>query len=134
MNQINPLIKTIYANEDNLLDQVKAQIVAGADPNERTEYFETPLRVSSYNGRFDVVKFLFESGADSSHLDWTPLFHAIAYGQRSGDGRPGTCRTHSGETRRPAASMNLPGHRSSRVMQGASRCAVCGRTAAGQCR
>lgn len=74
------LLKTVYANEKNLFDQVKAQLQAGADPNERTEYFETPLRVSSRLGRFDVVKLLFESGADPSHLNWTPLFHAIAYG------------------------------------------------------
>ena len=80
MKQNNPLLKTVYANADNLLELVKAQIAAGADPNERTEYFETPLRVSSYNGRFDVVKYLFEVGADSSHLNWTSLFHAVAYG------------------------------------------------------
>jgi len=83
MEQKNPLLKTIHANEENLLAKVKAQIAAGADPNERTEYFETPLRVSSYNGRFDVVEYLFEAGADPSHLNWTPLFHAIAYGSLS---------------------------------------------------
>lgn len=83
MKQINPLLKTIYANAENLLELVKAQIGAGADPNVRTEYNETPLRVSSYNGRFDVVKYLFEVGADPSHLNWTPLFHAVAYGSLS---------------------------------------------------
>ncbi|MCG8314199.1 MAG: ankyrin repeat domain-containing protein [Pseudomonadales bacterium] len=80
MKNENILIKTIYANEENLLEQVKSQLQAGADPNERTEYFETPLRVSSRLGRFDVVKLLFESGAGPSHLNWTPLFHAVAYG------------------------------------------------------
>lgn len=80
MNKSNSLLKTIYANEENLLDLVKAQIAAGADPNECTKYFETPLRVASNNGRFDVVKYLFEAGADPSHLEWTPLFHAVAYG------------------------------------------------------
>ena len=74
------LLKIVYANEENLFDQVKAQLQAGAEPNECTEYFETPLRVSSRLGRFDVVKLLFESGADPSHLNWTPLFHAVAYG------------------------------------------------------
>lgn len=59
---------------------MKSQLQAGADPNERTKYFETPLRVSSRLGRFDVVKLLFDSGADPSHLNWTPLFHAVAYG------------------------------------------------------
>lgn len=83
MKQKKSLLNTVYANEDNLLEQVRAQIAAGADPNERTEYFETPLRVSSNNGRFDVVKFLFEAGADPTHLNWTTLFHAIAYGTLS---------------------------------------------------
>jgi ankyrin repeat protein len=80
MEKTNSLLKTIYKNSDDLLELVKAQIAAGADPNERTEYFETPLRVSSNNGRFDVVKYLFEVGADPEHLNWTPLFHAVAYG------------------------------------------------------
>lgn len=80
MESNHPLLKTIFANEHDLLDQVKELIFAGADPNERTEYFETPLRVSSRLGRFDVVQYLFESGADPSHLNWTPIFHAVAYG------------------------------------------------------
>ncbi|MEJ2693889.1 MAG: ankyrin repeat domain-containing protein [Candidatus Thiodiazotropha sp.] len=80
MKQDNSLLKIVYANEENLLEQVRSQLQAGADPNEHTEYFETPLRVSSRLGRFDVVKLLFEYGADSTHLNWTPLFHAIAYG------------------------------------------------------
>jgi hypothetical protein len=80
MKNDNSLLKTLYANEENLLEQVKSQLKAGANPNERTEYFETPLRVSSRLGRFDVVKILFDSGADPSHLNWTPLMHAVAYG------------------------------------------------------
>lgn len=80
MKQDNSLLKTVYANEENLLEQVRSLLQAGANPNERTEYFETPLRVSSRLGRFDVVKLLFEFGADPSHLNWTPLFHAVAYG------------------------------------------------------
>lgn len=74
------LLQLIYNNEKDLFQQVKEHLDAGADPNEKTEYFETPLRVSSNNGRFDVVKLLFEYGADPAHLNWTPLFHAIAYG------------------------------------------------------
>jgi len=77
------LLKTVYLNEPNLLEKVRAGLLAGADPNERTEYFETPLRVASRNGRFDVVKTLFEAGADPSHLNWTPLFHAVACGELS---------------------------------------------------
>ncbi|VUD46602.1 hypothetical protein TDB9533_00856 [Thalassocella blandensis] len=74
------LLKTIFENKENLLEQVKSHLLAGADPNERTEYFETPLGVSSMLGRFDVVKLLYESGADPSQLNWTPLMHAVAYG------------------------------------------------------
>lgn len=80
MEPNHPLLKIIYANENELLDQIKELVLAGADPNERTKYFETPLRVSSRLGRFDIVQYLFESGADPSHLKWTPIFHAIAYG------------------------------------------------------
>lgn len=83
MGKKYPLLNTIHANEDDLLEQVKIQIASGDDPNERTEYFETPLRVASNNGRFDVVKILFDAGADASHLNWTPVFHAIAYGSIS---------------------------------------------------
>ncbi|MES2674110.1 MAG: ankyrin repeat domain-containing protein [Pseudomonadota bacterium] len=80
MNIKNPLLKAVYANEANLLEQVKSLITEGANPNECTKYFETPLRVSSRNGRFDVVKYLFSVDADPEHLKWTPLFHAVAYG------------------------------------------------------
>ena len=80
MNIKNPILKAVYANEANLLKQVKNLIAEGANPNECTEYFETPLRVSSRNGRFDVVKYLFSVGAEPEHLKWTPLFHALAYG------------------------------------------------------
>ena len=93
MNNDNSLLKTVYKNEKNLLEQVKSQLQAGADPNERTEYFETPLRVSSRFGRFDVVKLLFDFGADPAHLSWTPLMHAVAYGSFGGAClRGGRCR------------------------------------------
>lgn len=74
------LLKVIHANEEDLLTQVNTLLASGADPNEKTQYFETPLRISSRNGRFDVVKCLFEAGAEPTHLNWSPLFHAVAYG------------------------------------------------------
>ncbi len=80
MKKKNSLLEAIYANGEDLLAQVKVLLDSGANPNEKTRYFETPLRVSSRNGRFDVVKCLFEAGADPAHLNWSPLFHAIAYG------------------------------------------------------
>ncbi len=75
-----PLLDVIYKNSPDLLEQVKQLVSEGANPNERTKYFETPLRVASRFGRFDVVRFLFNAGADPKHLEWTPLFHAIADG------------------------------------------------------
>lgn len=80
MTKKKPLLEAIFANKEDLLERVQTLVTDGADPNECTEYFETPLRVASRNARFDVVKYLFESGADPSHLNWTPLFHAVAYG------------------------------------------------------
>ena len=92
MGQKNPLLKIIYENGDDLLNKVQSFLDAGADPNESTEYFETPLRVASNNGRFDVVKLLFAYGANEDHLNWTELFHAVAYGT------PGEVETMLGET------------------------------------
>jgi len=74
------LLKTIYANGDNLLIEVRAYLDKGADPSAMTEYGETPLRVASNNGRFDVVKLLLERGADEAQLEWTELFRIIAFG------------------------------------------------------
>ena len=80
MNEDNPLINLIYQNEDNLLAEFKRLLDAGADPNEKTKYAETPLRVASIKGHFDIVKLLFEYGANPEQLNWSPLFHAIAFG------------------------------------------------------
>lgn len=75
-----PLINLVYSNADYLLDDVEELIKNGANVNEKTEYFETPIRVASNRGRFDVVKYLFDKGADEEDLKWTELFHATAYG------------------------------------------------------
>jgi|GEM_PF-2882566 len=80
MNSNQSLINLIYNNGDNLVNEVSDLIAAGADVNEKTKYSETPLRVASIKSRFDVVKLLFEHGADPEHLKWTPIFHAIALG------------------------------------------------------
>lgn len=75
------LLLTIYENDKHkLIDQVKALLEAGADPNTITEYQESPLRVASNNGRFDVIKLLLSYGADEPQLQWTPLCHAIVFG------------------------------------------------------
>jgi len=77
------LLKAIYANGDNLLADVQEYLDKGADPSACTKYGETPLRVASNNGRFDVVKLLLEKGADETQLEWTDLFHALAFGSSS---------------------------------------------------
>ena len=76
----NSLLKTIYQNRSDLLSAVQILLDEGHDPSAVTEYSESPLRVASNNGRFDVVKLLLSKGADESQLGWTNIFHAIAYG------------------------------------------------------
>ena len=80
MMQPISLLDAIRSGDENLLDRVRALLLEGADPSECTKYFETPLRLASRRARFDVVELLFQSGADPTHLNWTPIFHAIAYG------------------------------------------------------
>ncbi len=76
----SPLLDTIYQNGVDLVDAVTALLDAGADPNVITKYCESPLRVSSNLGRFDVVGLLLGSGADPAQLGWTALFSEIAFG------------------------------------------------------
>ena len=76
----DPLLTTIYQNDDNLLDSVKVLLDQGNDPNKITEYGESPLRVASNNGRFDVVDLLLKSGADAAQLGWSELHRATALG------------------------------------------------------
>jgi hypothetical protein len=53
---------------------------AGADPSAMSEYGESPLRVASKNGRFEVVRMLLDAGADGGQLGWDELFFAVAFG------------------------------------------------------
>lgn len=76
----NSLLGIIYKNKADLLSEVQALLDKGHDPSYVTSHNESPLRVASNNGRFDVVKLLLSKGADESQLGWTPIFHAIAYG------------------------------------------------------
>ncbi|MCC6863227.1 MAG: ankyrin repeat domain-containing protein, partial [Rhodobacteraceae bacterium] len=62
------------------MSEVEALLDAGEDPNVITEHSESPLRVASNNGRFDVIKLLLSRGGDETQLRWTNLFHVIAYG------------------------------------------------------
>jgi len=80
-NMDGSLLKTIYQDGPNLYDLVNQLLTDGADPNQITEYQESPLRVASNNGRFDVIQLLLANGADESQLGWSDLFHAIAFGK-----------------------------------------------------
>ncbi len=80
LEQTNPLLSLIWKRPPDLLEQVRKALEAGADPGERGSYSQTPLRVTSNVGRFDIVKLLFEYGAPEDHLKWSPIFHAVAYG------------------------------------------------------
>ena len=79
----HPLLSLIWKRPPDLLEQVRKALEVGADPGERASHFQTPLRIASNNGRFDLVKLLFEYGAPHDDLKWSPIFHAVAYGDVS---------------------------------------------------
>ncbi|MEM7184747.1 MAG: ankyrin repeat domain-containing protein, partial [Spirochaetota bacterium] len=74
------ILNLLFDCTENPYNEIRQLLEKGANPNESTEYFETPLRVSSQLGYFDTVKLLFEYGGDPSHLEWTTVFHKVAYG------------------------------------------------------
>ena len=74
------LLQTIYNNEADLLERVRSHIALDAALSAVTKYGESPLRVSSNNGRFDIVKLLIDSGADKTQLEWTNSFYEVAFG------------------------------------------------------
>ncbi len=74
------LIKTVYQNGPDLLDEVKALLDDGADPSYVTKHGETAVDGASRHGRFDVVALLLKSGADPAPLGWTDQFHEVAFG------------------------------------------------------
>jgi hypothetical protein len=80
-HQRRDLLQTIYANGPDLAASIRDFIATGVDINHVTEYSESPLRVVSNNGRFDVVKLLLDAGADSHQLGWSPSFFHIAFGK-----------------------------------------------------
>ena len=77
------LLGTINRNGKNLLEEVRDQVAAGTDLNHVAKYGQSPLRVASNNGRFDVVELLLQSGADYGQLEWTPLMFSVTLGDLS---------------------------------------------------
>ncbi len=66
--------------EDRMLEMVALLVDHGADPNRKSDYGETPVRVSSRAGHFEVVRLLLDRGASITPLNWNELMHAVALG------------------------------------------------------
>lgn len=74
------LLGTIYSNEADLVEKVKAHIAQGEDINAVTKYGESALRVASRLGRFDVVEALLNAAADRGQLEWSSTMYEVVYG------------------------------------------------------
>ena len=76
------LINVMYSlcKSPMLVPMVELLVGHGAQIDCATNYGESPLGVASFQGRFDVVKYLLDAGADPSPLMWTELMEAIALG------------------------------------------------------
>jgi hypothetical protein len=77
---VESLLGSIYRNDTNLMAQVAEMIARGADVDAMTEYSESPLRVASHQGRFDVVDLLLTAGANPYQLEWNDVTYAVIYG------------------------------------------------------
>jgi ankyrin repeat protein len=64
----------------HLIELLKLLIAKGVALSGVTTYKESGLRVLSRIGRFDAVQLLLDAGADATHLQWTPLIRAVAFG------------------------------------------------------
>jgi ankyrin repeat protein len=62
------------------IEMVRTLLAAGADPNVKSSYGESPLSVASRWGDYDIVRFLVKSGADPAVMNWTALMRAIVLG------------------------------------------------------
>jgi ankyrin repeat protein len=49
------LLNAVYKNKVDLLLTLEKLLDKGYDLNKITQYYESPLRVASNNGRFDVI-------------------------------------------------------------------------------
>ncbi len=74
------LLQMIYQNSDDLLEKVQKFIIHGEKLSHITKHDESPLRVASNNGRFDVVKLLIDAGADKTQLGWSNSFYEVVFG------------------------------------------------------
>lgn len=74
------LLAVIYRNGPDLMAQVAGLVARNVDVDVKTEYGETPLRVASRLGRFDVVDLLLTAGANPYDLEWNDVAFAVALG------------------------------------------------------
>lgn len=74
------LLSRICANQPDLADEVRQLIAQGADLDTVTEYGQSPLRVASMLGRFDIVGLLLDAGADWYQLGFTNTIHETVFG------------------------------------------------------
>jgi len=73
----------LSASTNGRMGVVRRLLSRGADPNERSKNFKTPLDVASRNGRLEIARLLIKQGADVNSRDvfgWTPLHTAVAWG------------------------------------------------------
>lgn len=73
------LLATIYADQPHLIDEVRALIAIGADPDGIAEEM-APLLAASSIGRFDVVALLLDAGANWYQLGWTESIQQTVFG------------------------------------------------------
>ena len=57
--------------------------IAGASLDTVSEFGEFPLGVCLYFGDRETMRVLLDLGADSGPLNWTPLHHAVAFGDEA---------------------------------------------------
>src|SRR5437899_1673645 len=62
------------------IDLLRLLIANGVELHNVSNYGEMGFRVLSHLGRFDAVRLLLDAGADATHLEWTPLIRAVAFG------------------------------------------------------
>lgn len=74
------LLQAVLRNSPELYAEVQKLIDVGVDLNEMTRYGESPIRVASRNGRFDVVELLIYSGADSAPLQFSCSMYELLFG------------------------------------------------------
>ncbi len=59
---------------------MRSLLAQGVSADLETTYGESPLSVSALIGDLDAIELLLGAGANPKPLGWTPIFHAVAFG------------------------------------------------------